>query len=77
MKIPSFSRLFKRRSRFLSALRVSCRKVLKRLVEGRSHFGELFAGNYMLMQVASGPPSMGYCLDKQFMGQQYSKCLSS
>ncbi|KAF3774019.1 hypothetical protein EJ110_NYTH54058 [Nymphaea thermarum] len=74
---PSLGRFFKRRSCFLSAFRASCRKVVKRLVEGRAHFGELFPGNYMFMQVTAGAPSMGYCLDKQLMAQQCSKYLPS
>ncbi|KAF3777128.1 hypothetical protein EJ110_NYTH46676 [Nymphaea thermarum] len=69
--------LGERRSYFLSAFRASCRKVVKRLVEGRAHFGELFAGNYMFMQVTAGAPSMGYCLDKQLMAQQCSQYLPS
>ncbi|KAF3780804.1 hypothetical protein EJ110_NYTH38424 [Nymphaea thermarum] len=77
LRVPSLGRFFKRRRSFLAAFRASCRKVVKRLVEGRAHFGELFAGNYMFMQVTAGAPSMGYCLDKQFMAQHCSKYLPS
>ncbi|CAL9776054.1 unnamed protein product [Musa acuminata subsp. burmannicoides] len=38
-----------------AAVRVSVAKVLKRLKEGRPYLGELFAGNYMFMQVSPSP----------------------
>ncbi|KAM5581811.1 hypothetical protein ABKV19_010842 [Rosa sericea] len=41
-------------------LRVSCQKVVKRFKDGQSHFGDLFAGNYMFLQVN---PSSLKCLD--------------
>ncbi|RWW58566.1 hypothetical protein BHE74_00034555 [Ensete ventricosum] len=38
-----------------AAVRVSVAKVIKRLKEGRPYLGELFAGNYMFMQVSPSP----------------------
>nr|XP_011468322.1 PREDICTED: uncharacterized protein LOC101312562 [Fragaria vesca subsp. vesca] len=43
-------------------LRVSCQKVVKRLKDGQSHFGDLFAGNYMFLQVS---PSSLKCVDQR------------
>ncbi|GJT24822.1 hypothetical protein Tco_0894759 [Tanacetum coccineum] len=53
MKIPSLRKFFMRmRSRVIMA---SMSKVVKRLKESQSHFGDLFAGNYLFMQVNPGP----------------------
>lgn len=40
--------------------RISCAKVVKRFKEGQSNFGDLFAGNYMFLQIN---PSSLKCLD--------------
>lgn len=48
VKIPRLTRFLKR----------AWMKVCKRLKESRSHFGDLFAGNYMFMQVT--PTSLKY-----------------
>ncbi|PWA37404.1 hypothetical protein CTI12_AA591460 [Artemisia annua] len=49
MKIPSLRKFFMRmRTRVIMA---SMSKVVKRLKESQSHFGDLFAGNYLFMQV--------------------------
>ncbi|KAJ9540292.1 hypothetical protein OSB04_026798 [Centaurea solstitialis] len=52
MKIPSLRKLLKRKARVVMA---SLRKVLKRLKESQSHFGDLFAGNYLFIQVTPTP----------------------
>ncbi|KAK9716189.1 hypothetical protein RND81_06G216900 [Saponaria officinalis] len=47
--IRGFRKLFKIRR--VKVVRVSWAKIMKRLKESRSHFGDLFAGNYLFMQV--------------------------
>ncbi|KAI3931274.1 hypothetical protein MKX01_040191 [Papaver californicum] len=62
LKIPGLRRFLRRKARFFSSVRVSWCKVrawvyvnsresMKRLKESKSHMGDLFAGNYLLMQV--------------------------
>ncbi|XP_008230494.1 PREDICTED: uncharacterized protein LOC103329767 [Prunus mume] len=53
LKVPSLKRLLflRRKIRLISALRASCAKVLQRFKEGQGHFGDLFAGNYLFLQV--------------------------
>ncbi|XP_021765495.1 uncharacterized protein LOC110730023 [Chenopodium quinoa] len=52
-KFSGFRRFFKVKSRIkVARFRLSwVNKVLKRLKESQSHFGDLFAGNYLVMQV--------------------------
>ncbi|KVI02502.1 uncharacterized protein LOC112513591 [Cynara cardunculus var. scolymus] len=52
MKIPSLRKFVRRRARVVM---VSMAKVLKRLKDSQSHFGDLFAGNYLFMQVNPAP----------------------
>uniref|UniRef100_A0A5B7C4K4 Uncharacterized protein n=1 Tax=Davidia involucrata TaxID=16924 RepID=A0A5B7C4K4_DAVIN len=52
VRIPSLGRFLRRKARLVM---VSCAKVLKRLKDNRSHFGDLFAGNYLFMQVTPTP----------------------
>lgn len=52
MKIPSLKNIMRRKARVVMA---SIRKVLKRLKESQSHFGDLFAGNYLFLQVTPTP----------------------
>ncbi|KAB2610140.1 hypothetical protein D8674_018172 [Pyrus ussuriensis x Pyrus communis] len=54
LKIPSLRRwLFLRRKvKVVSAL---CAKVVRRFKEGQSHFGDLFAGNYLFLQINPSP----------------------
>ena len=52
LKIPSLRRFLRRKARAAS---ISWSKVFKRLKEGQSHFGDLFAGNYLFMQVTPTP----------------------
>lgn len=53
IKISGFRRFF--RIRKIKVARFSwANKVLKRLKESQSHFGDLFGGNYLFMQVSPG-----------------------
>ncbi|CAJ1786650.1 unnamed protein product [Sphenostylis stenocarpa] len=51
LKVPSLRKLWRKRRRLVSSMRVSYAKVLKRFRDGQVHFGELFAGNYLFMHV--------------------------
>ncbi|RDX90784.1 hypothetical protein CR513_27317, partial [Mucuna pruriens] len=51
LKIPSLRRLWRKRARVVSAMRISYAKVMKRFKDGQVHFGDLFAGNYLFMHV--------------------------
>ncbi|KAG8384896.1 hypothetical protein BUALT_Bualt04G0165900 [Buddleja alternifolia] len=55
VKIPNLKRLLRRKAR---VVKVAWNKVYKRLKESQSHFGDLFAGNYLFMQVT--PTSLKY-----------------
>lgn len=44
-------------------------KILKRLKESQSHFGDLFAGNYLFMQVNPSSLNTKYVFDKSFQSQ--------
>ncbi|XP_061341873.1 uncharacterized protein LOC133288182 [Gastrolobium bilobum] len=63
LKIPSLRRLWRKKARLVSSLRISYAKVMKRFKDGQVHFGDLFAGNYLFMQV--NPSSFKY-LEKEF-----------
>ncbi|KAK4346244.1 hypothetical protein RND71_032583 [Anisodus tanguticus] len=52
IKVPSLRNFLRRKARFSVA---ALAKTLKRLKESQSHFGDLFAGNYMFMQVTPTP----------------------
>ncbi|KAL8193543.1 hypothetical protein R6Q57_026678 [Mikania cordata] len=52
MKIPSLRKFMRRKARVVMA---SMAKVFKRLKESQSHFGDLFAGNYLFLQVTPTP----------------------
>ncbi|XP_060191261.1 uncharacterized protein LOC132621136 [Lycium barbarum] len=52
IRVPSLKKFLRRKARFIVA---TLAKTLKRLKESRSHFGDLFTGNYMFMQVAPTP----------------------
>ncbi|KAK1270306.1 hypothetical protein QJS04_geneDACA004257 [Acorus gramineus] len=52
VRVPSLAKALRRKARAAcSRLRLSFGRVVKRLRESRSHMGELFAGNYLFMQV--------------------------
>ncbi|KAG4938445.1 hypothetical protein AAZX31_16G063700 [Glycine max] len=61
LKIPSLRRLWRKRARLVSSMRISYAKVMKRFKEGQVHFGDLFAGNYLFMHV--NPTSLK-CLER-------------
>lgn len=56
LKIPSIRRLLRRKTKLVSSIRVSFASVVKRLKESQSHLGELFAGNYLFLQVNPSTP---------------------
>ncbi|CAK8541233.1 unnamed protein product [Lathyrus sativus] len=58
LKIPSLRRLWRKKVKVVSSMRISCAKVMKRFKDGHVHFGDLFAGNYLFMQV--NPSSLNY-----------------
>ncbi|XP_020547118.1 uncharacterized protein LOC110011408 [Sesamum indicum] len=58
VKIPNLKRLLRRK---VKVVKVAWKKMYKRLKESQSHFGDLFAGNYLFMQVT--PTPFKYALD--------------
>lgn len=52
VRIPSLRRFLRRKYRLV---KVAWTKVVKRLKESQAHFGDLFAGNYLFIQVAPTP----------------------
>ncbi|KAL3516193.1 hypothetical protein ACH5RR_023095 [Cinchona calisaya] len=52
VKIPSLRKFLRRKARLV---KVAWTKVVKRLKESQSHFGDLFAGNYLFLQVTPTP----------------------
>ncbi|GMN42626.1 hypothetical protein TIFTF001_011824 [Ficus carica] len=71
LKIPSLRRFIRRKAKLVSSIRVSFANVVKRLKESQSHLGDLFAGNYLFLQVT---PTSFKCLDK---GHHHLNGLSS
>ncbi|KAM7268692.1 hypothetical protein ACFE04_010858 [Oxalis oulophora] len=61
LKVPSLRKLLRKRFGLLVA------KVMKRLKESQAHFGDLFAGNYMLLQV--NPTPLKHLQQKKFSYQ--------
>ncbi|KAH6792174.1 hypothetical protein C2S52_002651 [Perilla frutescens var. hirtella] len=62
VKIPNLKRFLRRKARLV---KFAWKKVCKRLRESQSHFGDLFAGNYLFMQVT--PTPLKYAYDKSFV----------
>lgn len=58
VKVPGLRKLWRKKAKMVSAMKRSCAKVMKRLKEGQDHFGDLFAGNYLFMQI--NPTSFAY-----------------
>ncbi|KAM3364034.1 hypothetical protein P3S68_018888 [Capsicum galapagoense] len=52
IKVPSLKKFLRRKARFIAT---ALAKTLKRLKESQSHFSDLFAGNYMFMQINPTP----------------------
>ncbi|KAJ7974686.1 Plexin-D1 like [Quillaja saponaria] len=59
LKVPSLRKFLRKK---VSTVRISCAKICKRLWESQAYFGDLFAGNYLFMQV--NPTSIKYLNDK-------------
>ncbi|PON46453.1 hypothetical protein TorRG33x02_325850 [Trema orientale] len=62
IKIPSLRRLIRRKAKLVSSVRISFSSIVKRLKESQSHLGDLFAGNYLFLQVS--PTSFKYLDNK-------------
>jgi hypothetical protein len=59
LRISSLARALRRKAAAVGGrLRASVAKVAARLREGRPYIGDLFAGNYMFLQVAPSPPNV-------------------
>ncbi|KAK4772189.1 hypothetical protein SAY86_013964 [Trapa natans] len=54
LRLPRVRRMLKRNARLVSA---AVRKVVRRLKESQGHFGDLFAGNYLFLQVNPSTPA--------------------
>lgn len=52
-----------------SKVKIGVLKILKRLKESQSHFGDLFAGNYLFMQVNPSSLNTKYVFDRYFQVQ--------
>ncbi|KAJ0243504.1 Uncharacterized protein HA466_0195490 [Hirschfeldia incana] len=52
-----------------SKVKIGVLKILKRLKESQSHFGDLFAGNYLFMQVNPSSLNNKYVFDRSFQVQ--------
>ncbi|XP_074560436.1 uncharacterized protein LOC141816588 [Curcuma longa] len=66
LRVAGLRRLLRKKAVAVrAAVSMSLDKVLRRLKEGRPYLGELFAGNYMFMQVTPSP-TLQY-LEKPFM----------
>ncbi|PIN03436.1 hypothetical protein CDL12_24034 [Handroanthus impetiginosus] len=52
VRIPNLKRFLRRKAR---VVKVAWSKIYKRLKESQSHFGDLFAGNYLFLQVTPTP----------------------
>uniref|UniRef100_A0A5B7ARE7 Uncharacterized protein n=1 Tax=Davidia involucrata TaxID=16924 RepID=A0A5B7ARE7_DAVIN len=63
VRIPSLRRFLRRKARVVM---VSWAKVLKRFKDSQSHFGDLFAGNYLFTQVTPTPLK---CVEKSLKAQ--------
>ncbi|KAE9588920.1 hypothetical protein Lal_00012522 [Lupinus albus] len=71
LKIPSLRKLWRKKFKLVSAMRISFAKVMKRFKDGEGHFGDLFAGNYLFMQV--NPTSLKY-LQKELSHSKFTSC---
>ncbi|CAN8236435.1 unnamed protein product [Cochlearia groenlandica] len=66
VKIRRLRRFVKKKA---SGVKSVISKIVKRLKESQSHFGDLFAGNYLFMQVNPSSFNTKYIFDKSFQGQ--------
>ncbi|CAO2195834.1 unnamed protein product [Urochloa humidicola] len=68
LRISGLARALRRRAAAVGArVRAAAGKVARRLREGRPYIGDLFAGNYMFMQVAPSPTMVAGVDDKSFV----------
>ncbi|KAK6928411.1 hypothetical protein RJ641_007002 [Dillenia turbinata] len=74
IRIPSLRRFLRRRAKVVSAVRVSFCRILKRLKDGRAHFADLFAGNYLFLQVTPTPLKF---IEKSHVGHNNFNSLAS
>ena len=51
LKVPSLRRFLRKKVRLFSSVRLSCAKALKSFKESQVHFGDIFAGNYLFVQI--------------------------
>ncbi|PIA30317.1 hypothetical protein AQUCO_05600031v1 [Aquilegia coerulea] len=51
VRIPGLKKIFRRKNKLFTKIRVSWKKILKRFKENRVHLGDIFAGNYLFLQV--------------------------
>ncbi|KAL6613835.1 hypothetical protein ACP70R_036105 [Stipagrostis hirtigluma subsp. patula] len=60
LRVSGLARALRRKAAaVVGKMRASAARVARRLVEGRPYVGDLFAGNYMFMQVAPSPTMAG------------------
>ncbi|XWS32708.1 hypothetical protein CRYUN_Cryun22dG0013300 [Craigia yunnanensis] len=62
LKVPSLKRFLRRK---VKLVRLSFAKLMMRLKESQAHFGDIFAGNYMFIQVN---PTTMKCFEKSSEG---------
>lgn len=55
VRLPGLRRLLRRKARLVASVRMSWTRVMQRFKEGQEHFGDLFAGNYLFLQVNPTP----------------------
>ncbi|XVF54589.1 hypothetical protein PTKIN_Ptkin05aG0193500 [Pterospermum kingtungense] len=60
LRVPGLRRFLRKRSRFLSRVKVSWGKALKRLKHGQAHMNDLFGGNFLVLQVNHTPFKGGH-----------------
>ncbi|OWM71491.1 uncharacterized protein LOC116194519 [Punica granatum] len=58
LRVPGLRRFLRWKARLVAA---AVRKVVRRLKEGQGHWGDLFAGNYLFLQVNPSSPAMKKC----------------
>lgn len=74
IKVPSLRRFLRRKLRLASNVKVAMGRVVKRLKESQNHLGDLFAGNYLFMQVT---PTSLKCSEKSFKATGFNGLPSS
>ncbi|KAJ0975643.1 hypothetical protein J5N97_017608 [Dioscorea zingiberensis] len=67
VRVAGLRRILRKKA---NVVRAAVKKVVRRLKEGRPCIGELFAGNYMFMQVSPSPTTLA-CLEKSFFAAHH------